>query len=203
MKKLIALICRHGETKLNATNCFRSWIDIPLNEKGEKQAKDMADFLMDYPIKRVIASPLNRTVVTAHEFADRKGIRVEQDRGLLPWNLGVLAGRDKTESTPALQLFVNNSDIKIPAGESLNEFQSRVATFFTPELIASDALPLTAFFCHTSNITMLESIINDEQRGPEDAEVVKPGGVCGIYKTDLWLVIEPIFGTPEQANFGS
>jgi broad specificity phosphatase PhoE len=203
MKKLIALICRHGETKLNATNCFRSWIDAPLDENGQKQAKDMADFLADYPVKRVIASPLIRTMVTAHEFADRLGIKVEQDRGLLPWNLGVLAGRSKLESTPTLQLFVDNPDIKIPAGESLNEFKSRVATFFTPELIASEDLPLTAFFCHTSNITMLESIINDEQRGPEDAEVVKPGGICGIYKTDVWLKIEPIFGMPEQANFGS
>lgn len=204
MKKLVALICRHGETTLNSGNKFRSWLDVPLDENGTRQAKEMANFLMEFPITRVIASPLLRTITTAHEYADRVKLPVEQNRGLLPWHMGVLAGRDKTDEMPVLKLFVHNPTIKLPGGESLEGFESRAGQFYSTELFdkhKDGGLP--CLFGHTSSITVLEGLLKGERGEPDASETVKPGGVCGIFQTDVWFEVEPIFGKVEEANYGS
>jgi len=202
--KLVALICRHGETKLNANNCFRGWIDVPLDEIGEQQAQAAAEFLSQFPIQRVISSPLFRAVVTAETFALPANLPITQDRGLLPWHVGVLSGTDKGENMPALKLFVENAEIKIPNGESLQEFEERAYEFYDRELRRAKTDGLTVFFAHTSNVTVLENLVRGERGGePETGETVKPGGVCAIYATADGYEIEPVFGKPEPANYGS
>lgn len=44
MKSLI--ICRHGESLWNLKNKFTGWIDVPLTEKGIKEAKKCGDTLL-------------------------------------------------------------------------------------------------------------------------------------------------------------
>ena len=41
-EKLIGFLLRHGEPELNRENCFRSWLDIPLDAEGLKQAEKAA-----------------------------------------------------------------------------------------------------------------------------------------------------------------
>lgn len=192
MKKLIALICRHGETKLNADNRFRSWLDIHLDPKGEKQAEDMANVLVKYPVTSIYASPLYRTVHTASIFANKVDLPINQNRGLFPWNLGVLAGTDKKENAQLLNVLVDNPDVRIPNGESLREFEERVAKFYN-DVIFNHTKGLSVIFCHTSNIIVLEGLLDGQHHGPESVELVKPGGICAVYKTDDWFSIEPIF----------
>lgn len=201
---LIALICRHGETELNAGGMFRSWIDVALDANGVRQAHDAASFLSRFPVRRVVSSPLLRAYTTARTYAMPNGIDIVQDRGLLPWHVGFFAGTPKQQNMPALKLFIAEPDVAIPNGESLTEFEERSHDFFARELARAKAEGMTVFFAHTSNVTVLENLASGERGGePEDGETVKPGGVCGIYADGDGYTVQPVFGKPEAANYGS
>jgi broad specificity phosphatase PhoE len=200
--KLVALVLRHGDTILNETGCYRSWLDIPLSDSGIKQAEDATRFLSKFPIKRVMCSPLLRAFVTADIASKPHKLHVNQMRGLFPWRLGVFSGRSKKDNQPALKLFVQSRDIAIPDGESLNAFEDRQFAFFSASLGKGDQ-PLTLYVCHTSNVTALQNFTDEEARGePEDADTVKPGGVLAVYWDGKQHRAEPVFGAAERAQFG-
>jgi broad specificity phosphatase PhoE len=201
-EKLVALILRHGETDLNRDGCYRSWLDVPLAPTGIQQAKDAARFLSKFPIKRVLSSPLLRAFVTADIAAKPHKLEVYQHRGLFPWRLGVFSGRSKKEFHPALKLFVEQRDVCIPDGESLDAFEDRQFAFFKAVLGAGDQ-PLTLMICHTSNVAALQNFTDHQFRGePEDADMVKPGGVLAVYWDGKQHRAEPVFGKAEAAQFG-
>ncbi len=137
MRELIALICRHGDTDLNEDNCFRSMLDPPLNEDGLADADKMAGVIgKKYKIYKITSSPLLRAIQTADAIAEKFGVKVGQDRGLLPWGLGFLSGRDKEVYAPILELFVKNPELDIPEGQSLRSFEDRIEEFFGSALKA-------------------------------------------------------------------
>lgn len=205
MRTLIALICRHGETELNAGNCFRGWLDVPLDENGERQARDTAAFLkQNYDVKHIFASPLFRAVTTAETFAKLANLSVAQDRGLLPWHVGTFSGQPKKQYMPALKLFVQSPEVTMPNGESLQDFEDRAYAFYREKFQNAAKLGLMAFFAHTSNVTVLENLISGVRTGePESGETVKPGGICAIYRDGEKYSVEPVFGRAEPANYGS
>lgn len=135
MRKPVALIVRHGDTEANERGVFRSRLDPPLNEKGLKQAEAAAAWIAkNHKIDRIVSSPLLRALQTADIISESVHAPVTQDRGLFPWNLGFLGGRDRETYEPILNFFVDNPKEQIPDGESLDEFEERVQDFFYPEL---------------------------------------------------------------------
>lgn len=191
---------------MNAGNCFRGWLDVPLDDNGERQARAAAAFLkQNYDVKHIVASPLFRAVSTAKTFASLVDVDVTQDRGLLPWHVGVFSGQPKQQYMPALKLFVHSPEVAMPNGESLQDFEDRAYTFYREKFENADKLGLMAFFAHTSNVTVLENLITGDRAGePEAGETVKPGGVCAIYREGGGVYsVEPVFGHPEAANYGS
>jgi broad specificity phosphatase PhoE len=200
--KLVALILRHGETDLNRDGCYRSWLDVPLAESGIKQAQEASRFLSQFPIKRILTSPLLRAFVTADVAAKPHKMEVFQHRGLLPWRLGVFSGRSKKEFHPALKLFVEQRGVPIPDGESLDAFEDRQFAFFNA-VLDHGTKPLTLMVCHTSNVAALQNFTDEQYRGePEDAEMVKPGGVLAVYWDGKLHRAEAVFGAAEPAVFG-
>jgi broad specificity phosphatase PhoE len=201
-EQLVALVMRHGETELNASGAFRSWVDIPLNETGVQQAKDAAKFLKKYDVKNIISSPLLRAFVTADICSG--GLQVFQHRGLFPWRLGIFSGLPRDEHQDALRLFVKSPQVTIPGGESLQDFEDRQFAFWETALRKSRNEGLTLYVAHTSNVVSLENFANEEDSGePESSESVKPGGVAAIWWDGGYHRVDPIFGTPEVAKFGS
>lgn len=204
-KKLICILQRHGDTALNEDNKFRSRMDPPLDEKGIAHAEAAAkNILKDkLEVKRVVSSPLLRAVQTADIIAEELGLEVEQNRGLMSWDLGFLSGKDKEEYDEVLNYFVDNPKSKVPEGESLDDLEQRTFEFFNEELKKDD---LTVFVTHTSNIITVENLIRGNHDGrPETGETtVEPGGALGVfidsggsYSTDV------LFGKEKEASFGS
>ena len=203
-EQLVALILRHGSTELNEKGCFRSWVDIPLSDEGVEQAYAAARFLMKYPIKRILSSPLLRAFQTADVAAIPHNMLVYQHRGLFPWRLGIFSGLPKDENQEALRLFVQNPKVCIPGGECLEDFEERQFAFYANALKSAKSVGLTLFVAHTSNVTAL---VNFTEGGaptqePEFGDSVKPGGVGAIYFDGEKHRVEPILGTPEVAAFG-
>jgi broad specificity phosphatase PhoE len=200
-EKLIALIARHGETAANFNGKFRSWIDFPLNDRGIEQAHEAKNFLKKFDIKHIVTSPLLRAFITADIISGGKPIF--QSRGLFPWRLGVFSGLEKAEYQAALRLFVENPEICVPEGESLNDFEDRQWAFWKAALEMAKKEGLTLYVAHTSNVTALENFTEGmETTEPEFGESVKPGGVGAIYWDGKSHRLEPIFGMPELARFG-
>lgn len=201
--QLIGLVLRHGETDLNDANRFRSWIDVPLNQKGLQQARDAAKFLKKFKILNVISSPLLRAFVTADFAAGMQQRTVFQHRGLFPWRLGVFSGLPRDENNKALRLFVQNPDVTVPGGESLRDFEDRQFAFWNAALKKARMTGLTLFVCHTSNVVALENMTTEgDAVEPEQSDTVQPGGVAAIYWNGKNHRIEPILGDSEPAKFG-
>lgn len=200
---LVALVARHGSTELNEEECFRSWIDVPLSAKGVKQAHAARDFLKSYKIKHVFSSPLDRAYETARICSQPHKLEVSQQRGLFPWRLGIFSGLPKDKNTDALRLFVNSPYVAPPGGESLDDFEGRQFMFWKAALDMARSTGLTAFFCHTSNVTALVNFTEGGSRvEPEFGDSVKPGGVGEVHWDGKHYRVEPIFGDEEKAVFG-
>jgi len=205
MKKLVALVQRHGSTTLNEDNKFRARMDPPLDEQGMQQAQDAAENLRNEGIKleRIVSSPMLRAVQTADVFAEEFGLDVEQDRALISWDLGMLSGKDRKEYGPILELYVDNPKLSVPDGEPLEALEDRMFEYFDKEL-KNDKL--TVFVSHNSNIVTLESLIAGDKVGrPESSETsVQPGGTLAVYLDDSGeYTTEVLFGSEKKAVLSS
>lgn len=200
------LIMRHGETALNKENSFRSWINVPLDENGVMQAEAASEFLKDFPLKRIICSPLDRTVYTAKLVAEPHGLDVEPDASFLPWNLGELSGKPRKEYAKVLRKYIDDPDKQIPGGESLNDFKNRMFETFDRLRGSFDSDELFLIVAHTSNITSLQQWIDgDYEAQEEEDESVAPGGVLAVFADadNDEFEAEVIFGHPKKAEYGS
>jgi 2,3-bisphosphoglycerate-dependent phosphoglycerate mutase len=63
MVKLIMM--RHGESEWNKLNQFTGWVDIPLSQKGIREALDGGEKIRDIPIDIIIMTTLIRSQMTA------------------------------------------------------------------------------------------------------------------------------------------
>jgi len=204
-KKLIAILQRHGSTLLNENNSFRSRMDPPLDDEGIKQAEQAAANILreGFEVKKIISSPLLRAVQTADIIADELDLDVEQDRGLISWDLGFLSGKSKDEYDEILDYFVDNPTKKVPEGESLDDLEKRTFDFFNESLKDDD---LKIYVTHTSNVITVENLIHGNHDGrPESGETsVEPGGTVGVFvDSDGKYSTEVLFGVEEDATFGS
>jgi 2,3-bisphosphoglycerate-dependent phosphoglycerate mutase len=98
--KLILL--RHGESDWNAKNLFTGWVDVNLNEKGEKEAVRGGELLGDAGLLPDVlhTSVLKRAIRTAQlalEPADRSWIPVRRSWRLNERHYGALQGKDKAQ----------------------------------------------------------------------------------------------------------
>ncbi|GGP56471.1 histidine phosphatase family protein [Streptomyces abikoensis] len=83
------LLIRHGETAWSRDGRHTSWTDLPLTERGERQAEALRPALEGRDIALVLTSPLVRAVRTA-ELAGLKGAETEPD--LREWDYGGYEG---------------------------------------------------------------------------------------------------------------
>ena len=87
-------IVRHGETDWNKEGRCQGHSNIPLNEQGRNQAREVREKLKDVNFDVVFCSPLDRTIETARIITDGKLIT---DDRIIERNNGVLEGKNKTE----------------------------------------------------------------------------------------------------------
>ena len=63
------ILLRHGETDWNVAGKAQGWTDVPLNEHGRLEAKELSNKFADVDIKHVYTSSLSRAVETAEIIA--------------------------------------------------------------------------------------------------------------------------------------
>jgi 2,3-bisphosphoglycerate-dependent phosphoglycerate mutase len=97
------VLLRHGQSTWNAANLFTGWVDVPLSETGEQEARRGGELLRSSGLLPdvVHTSLLRRAISTAHlalDAADRHWIPVHRDWRLNERHYGALQGKDKKQT---------------------------------------------------------------------------------------------------------
>ena len=119
------LLVRHGETAGNAARVVQR-PEIPLNERGIRQAAQLAERLIAHGFAHILCSDLPRARMTATPLAAHTEMVIEETPLLQERNFGDLRGTPYAELTE--DPFA--PDYVPPNGESVAVFHRRVAQAF-------------------------------------------------------------------------
>ena len=121
-ERRIIYLARHGETPWSLTGQHTGLTDLPLTERGERNARRLRERLSGLTFPRVWTSPLRRARRTC-ELAGF-GTVAEVDPDLVEWDYGEYEGRRTVEihaERPDWQLFRDGC----PGGESPQQVAAR------------------------------------------------------------------------------
>jgi probable phosphoglycerate mutase len=125
-------VVRHGETDWNTAGILQGWLDVPINERGRAQARELALAFAASGFSCVYASPLRRSLETAQIIAAQLRLPPPTCHdGLKERNFGIIQGIPKAELAelnPALleHIVKRNPDTRFEQGESMDECATRV-----------------------------------------------------------------------------
>jgi broad specificity phosphatase PhoE len=115
-------LARHGETAWSLTGQHTGLTDVPLTERGERNARRLGERLAGLAFAKVFTSPLQRAARTC-ELAGFGGA-AETDHALVEWNYG------KYEGLRTLEIHAKHPDWLVfrdgcPDGESPDQVGAR------------------------------------------------------------------------------
>ena len=124
-------IVRHGEIDFNVEGRYAGAVDVPLNERGIQQARDLVTEISKLNINLIISSPLNRCVRMAeilNETINSKIIIMDEFRER---NVGVYEGLTKEEAKNKYPELWAKNITRIyhdapTGGETIQEVENRV-----------------------------------------------------------------------------
>jgi probable phosphoglycerate mutase len=115
-------LARHGETEWSLSGQHTGRTDLPLTERGERNARRLGERLKGQTFARVLTSPLQRAARTAGLAGF--GAAAEKDPDLVEWDYGEYEGKTTAEirkGRPGWQLFRDGC----PGGETLAAIGAR------------------------------------------------------------------------------
>jgi broad specificity phosphatase PhoE len=115
-------LARHGETAWSISGQHTGRTDLPLTERGVRQARALGERLRRYAVTAVLTSPSQRAVRTSQIAGFGELAQVNPD--LAEWDYGQYEGRRTAEillERPDWQLFRDGC----PGGESLEQIGVR------------------------------------------------------------------------------
>ena len=91
------VLVRHGETDWNRERRFQGHADVPLNDEGRRQARELADRLSGARYAAAYSSPLRRAFETAQIIASPLGLEIEPRERLMEVDVGSWSGLTTAE----------------------------------------------------------------------------------------------------------
>jgi 2,3-bisphosphoglycerate-dependent phosphoglycerate mutase len=142
------VLVRHGQSQWNLENKFTGWIDVPLSELGEKEAKDAGEKLKNFKFDVAFTSALQRaqrTLAIIFQVANMKDIPVYMDQALNERHYGGLQGLNKAETAQKygeeqVKLWRRSYDVPPPKdangySESLKDTAARTLPYFESHIV--------------------------------------------------------------------
>ncbi|MCK4896427.1 MAG: histidine phosphatase family protein [Candidatus Heimdallarchaeota archaeon] len=118
-------LVRHGETDYNKERLLMGQLDIPLNDKGLSQAKQVGKVLENKGISKIYSSDLQRATKTA-EIINTHNIPIELVTKFREQTLGRLDGTKWSPEWDELDINEFNDIILREGGEPFINFETRV-----------------------------------------------------------------------------
>jgi 2,3-bisphosphoglycerate-dependent phosphoglycerate mutase len=126
------VLLRHGQSVWNAENLFTGWVDVPLSETGEQEARRGGELLRAEGLLPDVlhTSVLRRAISTANlalDACDRHWIPVRRDWRLNERHYGALQGKNKKQTLAEFgeeqfMLWRRSYDVPPPPIEPGSEF---------------------------------------------------------------------------------
>jgi broad specificity phosphatase PhoE len=124
----VIYLARHGETAWTVSGQHTGLTDIPLTERGERNARRLGERLKGLTFARVLTSPLQRARRTCELAGFGRSAVVDPD--LVEWNYGAYEGKTSAEilkERPDWQLFRDGC----PGGERPADVEKRADRLVT------------------------------------------------------------------------
>ncbi len=184
------VLVRHGESQWNLENRFTGWVDVPLSEKGVKEAKSAGEKLKGMVFAKAFTSDLQRAQNTLKLILENMGVQalpIEKDKALNERHYGDLQGLNKSETAKKygdaqVKIWRRSYDVPPPNGESLKDTAARTLPYFNtkilPELRAGKNILIVA---HGNS---LRSIVMDLEKLSKEQvlELNIPTGTPWVYE---------------------
>lgn len=130
MDEIVLHFVRHGETAWNAERRIQGQVhDVPLNERGREQAREIAGTLSGVRAGAIYSSDLRRAMETAEAIAEALGLPVIATPALRERHMGVLQGECYPDVRERLEAAWADPDLPLEGGESWRDAYDRVAGF--------------------------------------------------------------------------
>jgi broad specificity phosphatase PhoE len=118
----VVYLARHGETVWSSLGQHTGLTDVPLTERGERDARQLGERLAGLTFAKVLTSPLQRAARTCELAGFRDAAEVTPD--LVEWDYGSYEGlrtREILAARPGWQLFRDGC----PNGETPEQVEAR------------------------------------------------------------------------------
>ena len=163
--RIIAI--RHGETDWNVDTRIQGHLDIPLNDTGLWQARQLARALAGEPLSAIYASDLQRAHTTARAIAEATGAPLLPEPALRERSFGELEGRTFAEIEAELPEQARRWRQRDPhfapeGGETLVQLRERIAAT-THRLAAQHTGGLVVLVAHGGVLDVLYRLATGQE----------------------------------------
>jgi len=163
--RIIAI--RHGETAWNVDTRIQGHLDIPLNDTGLWQARQLARALAGEPLSAIYASDLQRAHTTARAIAEATGAPLVPEPALRERSFGELEGRTFAEIETELPEQARRWRQRDPhfapeGGETLVQLRERIAAT-THRLAAQHTGGLVVLVAHGGVLDVLYRLATGQE----------------------------------------
>jgi len=162
IKKRIVLI-RHGATDYNDRDLMQGHIDLPLSERGVKQAEALKDKLGNETFDIIYHSPLLRAIQTADIVNKIHKLEYKEIKCFKEINIGEWEGEKFSEvftkHNDIYKLWIADARTRIPGGESYVDVQNRVREGIV-EILNSEYKDILIFGHAAVNRGILGNLLN-------------------------------------------
>lgn len=208
MENCVLLVGRHGRTNLNMAGKFRGDADPPLAKEGFQDANQLAHYLQSVDLSFVVASDKQRSMATADiisvakklQSVDGPDLTSVPNKWLWPLSVGKFSGKDKNkENLQELQKYIDDPDLRIPGGESLNEFRSRVRPVIMEAVEYGIKYGVPGLIiAHSSTVHEVGEMFNKDH----ESALVAPGGLVAVHVVGNKLKASAVF-KPKHGEHGA
>lgn len=145
------VLVRHGESIMNKIetrlNMFCGALNVPLTEKGRRQAESIMDSEYILSLDEVYSSDLIRAHETAKLMIQKTNLELKVDRRIRERSLGIFEGEFRDELEIKYPEYFKKEDqlkfrrdfvAKAPEGENYTEVCARLTDFFSEFDLTSD-----------------------------------------------------------------
>ncbi len=168
------VLVRHGQSLWNKQNRFTGWVDVPLTEQGEAEARRAGELLAGRTFDVAYTSVLQRAIRTCDLLMETAGIAapVIRDEALNERHYGDLQGLDKAETAARfgdeqVHIWRRSYATPPPNGEALKDTAARTLPFFDRAIMGDlrhgrDVLVVAHGNSNRSIVMQLDGLSEDE-----------------------------------------
>lgn len=189
MAKLI--LVRHGQSLWNLENRFTGWVDVPLTEQGQAEARRAGEMLRGLKIDVAYTSALRRAQHTLDLILESIPLQLPiiRDQALNERDYGDLAGLNKDDmkkkyGEEQVHIWRRSFDVPPPGGESLKNTSERTLPFFERAIMGDIRQGKNVLVAAHGNSNRSIAMALENLSPEEVIALELPTGVPRVYEID-------------------